>query len=72
MNAFASPSRLAPQLSAIRAQFPILAQTVHGKPLVYLDNAATAQNLQIVSTGGLAVRSTSTHTTRGPIWSGCV
>ncbi|WP_288094279.1 cysteine desulfurase [Thiomonas sp.] len=43
MNAFASPSRLAPQLSAIRAQFPILAQTVHGKPLVYLDNAATAQ-----------------------------
>jgi len=43
MNAFESPSRLAPQLSAIREQFPILAQTVHGKPLVYLDNAATTQ-----------------------------
>ncbi len=27
----------------VRADFPILAQTVHGKPLVYLDNAATSQ-----------------------------
>lgn len=27
----------------IRAQFPILHQTVNGKPLVYLDNAATSQ-----------------------------
>ncbi|MFC5475644.1 SufS family cysteine desulfurase [Paraherbaspirillum soli] len=26
-----------------RADFPILQQTVHGKPLVYLDNAATSQ-----------------------------
>lgn len=43
MNAQASPLRLASQLVAIRAQFPILAQTVHGKPLVYLDNAATTQ-----------------------------
>ncbi|MBN8745591.1 MAG: cysteine desulfurase [Thiomonas arsenitoxydans] len=43
MNALESPSRLAPQLAAIREQFPILAQTVHGKPLVYLDNAATTQ-----------------------------
>lgn len=29
---------------AIRADFPILARTVHGKPLVYLDNAATSQS----------------------------
>ena len=29
---------------AIRAQFPILAREVHGKPLVYLDNAATSQS----------------------------
>ena len=43
MNAPVTPARLAPQLSAIREQFPILAQTVHGKPLVYLDNAATTQ-----------------------------
>ena len=27
----------------IRADFPILRRTVHGKPLVYLDNAATSQ-----------------------------
>src|SRR5881628_304242 len=27
----------------IRADFPILAREVHGKPLVYLDNAATSQ-----------------------------
>ena len=27
----------------IRADFPILDRTVHGKPLVYLDNAATSQ-----------------------------
>jgi cysteine desulfurase/selenocysteine lyase len=30
-------------LARIRADFPILARTVHGKPLVYLDNAASAQ-----------------------------
>jgi cysteine desulfurase/selenocysteine lyase len=28
---------------APRGDFPILAQTVHGKPLVYLDSTATAQ-----------------------------
>src|SRR5262245_47914632 len=32
----------------IRADFPILARTVHGKPLVYLDNAATTQKPQSV------------------------
>ncbi|MBM2829719.1 MAG: cysteine desulfurase [Gammaproteobacteria bacterium] len=30
-------------VDAIRADFPILRQKIHGKPLVYLDNAATAQ-----------------------------
>ena len=30
-------------VQAIRQQFPILHQQVHGRPLVYLDNAATAQ-----------------------------
>ncbi len=30
-------------VDALRAQFPVLAQTVNGKPLVYLDNAATTQ-----------------------------
>jgi len=27
----------------IRAEFPILGERVHGRPLVYLDNAATSQ-----------------------------
>jgi len=32
----------------IRQQFPILSRTVHNKPLVYLDNAATTQKPQVV------------------------
>ncbi|BAC89314.1 cysteine desulfurase [Gloeobacter violaceus] len=32
----------------LRADFPILRQTVYGKPLVYLDNAATTQKPQAV------------------------
>jgi cysteine desulfurase/selenocysteine lyase len=30
-------------VAAVRAEFPILARTVRGRPLVYLDNAATSQ-----------------------------
>jgi cysteine desulfurase/selenocysteine lyase len=33
---------------AIRNDFPILSRTVHGKPLVYLDNGASAQKPQAV------------------------
>ena len=35
-------------VGSIRAQFPTLAQQVHGKPLAYLDNAATTQKPQAV------------------------
>jgi len=35
-------------VEALRADFPILRRQVHGKPLVYLDNAATAQKPQTV------------------------
>ncbi len=35
-------------LEAVRAQFPILATKAHGKPLVYLDNAATSQKPKAV------------------------
>jgi cysteine desulfurase/selenocysteine lyase len=35
-------------IDRIRAQFPALQQTVYNKPLVYLDNAATAQKPQVV------------------------
>ena len=37
-----------PDINAIRADFPILDQQVHGKPLIYLDNAATSQKPQQV------------------------
>jgi cysteine desulfurase/selenocysteine lyase len=35
-------------IAKVRQDFPILAQKVKGKPLVYLDNAATTQKPQIV------------------------
>ncbi len=35
-------------VTKIRAEFPILTQTVNGKPLVYLDNAATSHKPQCV------------------------
>lgn len=41
-------SQRAFDLDAIRADFPILHQQVKGKPLVYLDNAATTQKPQVV------------------------
>jgi len=41
MESLASAARF--DVAAIRADFPALQQVVHGKPLVYLDNAATTQ-----------------------------
>src|SRR5215213_1301964 len=35
-------------VEAIRAEFPILSEQVYGKPLVYLDNAASAQKPRAV------------------------
>jgi cysteine desulfurase / selenocysteine lyase len=44
--------RISPQsdfdVQAVRAQFPILSRKIDGKPLVYLDNAATTQKPQCV------------------------
>ena len=37
-----------PDWSALRKDFPILEQTVHGHPLVYFDNAATSQKPRAV------------------------
>jgi cysteine desulfurase/selenocysteine lyase len=44
-------ARPAYDVEKIREDFPILAQSVHGKPLVYLDNAATAQKPRAVLEG---------------------
>ena len=42
------PTSSARELAALRAEFPILQTRVHGKPLVYLDNAASAQKPRAV------------------------
>src|ERR1035437_6369304 len=51
-NLVQAPAReaLAPgfDVRKIREDFPILKQRMHGKPLVYLDNAATSQKPQAV------------------------
>jgi cysteine desulfurase / selenocysteine lyase len=48
MSAIPAPTDLAPpaphyDVARVRADFPILAQSIHGKPLVYLDSAASSQ-----------------------------
>jgi cysteine desulfurase/selenocysteine lyase len=50
MTTSAVTSPLAPALDVekIRADFPILSQTAHGKPLVYLDSANTSQKPRAV------------------------
>jgi cysteine desulfurase / selenocysteine lyase len=46
MNVTTRPAML--DVAAIRGEFPILAQTVRGKPLVFLDSAASAQKPRAV------------------------
>ncbi len=43
MSTLSSVVRAGFDVEKIREDFPVLKQKVHGKPLVYLDNAATAQ-----------------------------
>lgn len=43
-----SLSLTAPDFNAIRADFPMLKETVYGKPLTFLDSAASAQKPQAV------------------------
>ena len=42
-------------VEAVRREFPILSQTVHGRPLVYLDSAASAQKPRAVIDAELEV-----------------
>lgn len=44
----AAQQSLAFDVAKIRSDFPALDQEVHGRPLVYLDNGATAQKPQVV------------------------
>src|SRR3954451_3658287 len=43
MEAVTSTASLPRSLEEIRADFPVLARRVNGKPLVYVDNGATSQ-----------------------------
>jgi cysteine desulfurase/selenocysteine lyase len=43
-----TPQATAFDVAAIRKDFPILGERIHGKPLVYLDNAATTQKPRAV------------------------
>jgi cysteine desulfurase / selenocysteine lyase len=50
----------------IRADFPILEQQINGKPLVYLDNAATAQKpIQVIDALDRYYRETNSNIHRG-------
>lgn len=44
----AAPTTTPLDPEALRRDFPILARSVHGQPLAYLDNAATMQKPQAV------------------------
>ncbi len=48
MSIAAKPASGVFDVERVRADFPILAQKVHGKPLVYFDNAATSQKPRAV------------------------
>jgi len=48
MNKAMTAAQLPFDVAKIRADFPILAREVHGKPLVYLDSAASAQKPKLV------------------------
>src|SRR5215475_8031696 len=45
-----SPKEIKPTMNwaALRADFPILDQKIHGLPLIYFDNAATSQKPRVV------------------------
>lgn len=53
-------------LASLRAEFPILQQQVNGKPLVYLDNAATSQKpLAVIEAMNHYYRHTNANIHRG-------
>ncbi|GBQ29731.1 cysteine desulfurase [Gluconacetobacter sacchari] len=52
-----------------RADFPILAETVHGRPLVFLDSAASAQKpVQVIEAMGDTMRTQYANIHRGLHW----
>ena len=61
-----SPDASRFDIEKIRADFPILNQQIHGKPLVYLDNAATSQKpTQVIDVLDTYYRETNSNIHRG-------
>ncbi|MEM6414016.1 MAG: SufS family cysteine desulfurase [Pseudomonadota bacterium] len=53
-------------IQALRAEFPILQREIHGKPLVYLDNAASAQKPRaVIDAMSLAMEQSYSNVHRG-------
>lgn len=53
--------------ATIRPQFPILETSVHGKPLIYLDNAATTQKpLAVLDATGIIMKRRTPTCTAAP------
>ncbi len=66
MNALSRPPF---DIDRIRADFPILGQTVHGKPFVFLDSAASAQKpRQVISALVEAMETQYANVHRGLHW----
>ena len=66
MNAIGKPGF---DVDRIRADFPILSQTVHGKPLVFLDSAASAQKpRQVIGAMVQAMETQYANVHRGLHW----
>ena len=60
---------LAFDVARVRADFPILSQTVHGKPLVFLDSAASAMKpRQVIATMVEAMETQYANVHRGLHW----
>jgi cysteine desulfurase/selenocysteine lyase len=67
MNVITLPIRR--DIASLRADFPILSQTVRGKPLVFLDSAASAQKPRVVidaMVGAMETQYANIH--RGAHW----
>ena len=66
----ADPASGAPfDVERVRADFPILQQTVRGKPLVFLDSAASAQKPRAVIDAMVRAMETQyANVHRGPYW----
>jgi cysteine desulfurase/selenocysteine lyase len=64
-----TPIRSIPDLAHLRADFPILSQTVRGKPLVFLDSAASAQKPEaVIEAMTQAMRTQYANVHRGLHW----